>query len=61
MRNSYKDQYNEWAYEFYEQTGRDPSVKESDGFHGSWLEDKCELADNLRKGEVKWLEYVRVV
>ncbi len=51
MRNSYKDQFNEWAYEVYETTGKDPTVREAEGFRESFVESALDRADQMRKEE----------
>lgn len=50
---NYKDNYNEWASNHWVDTGKDPSLYESEKFWDSWKENQFELADYLRKGEME--------
>ena len=48
MRNSYKDEFNEWAYEYQEHFGRDPDLQACESFDNAWMDEKLELADQYR-------------
>lgn len=45
---SYKDEFNEWANNFYWETGRDPSLNDSELFRTQWVDDVCSYADELK-------------
>jgi hypothetical protein len=42
---NYKDEFNEWASEFFEMMGRDPELYECEEFERDWLENSCELLE----------------
>lgn len=48
MRNSYKDQFNEWASQYQDNYGRDPDVKACEDFSEVWMDEKLDLADAYR-------------
>ena len=48
---SHKEEYGEWAYEFFEEHGRDPTLEESKCFVDNWISSRLDHADYLRKTE----------
>ena len=46
---NYKDEYNEWAQQVFEETGTHPDLDESEGFRCSYVGNLCDLGDELRK------------
>ena len=46
---NYKEAYNEWALQFFEERGRDPDLIESEGFSSRFDDNLCDLGDELRK------------
>ena len=48
---NYKELFGEWAYNFYEQTGSDPSMKDCESFRDSWISDIEALIDSEREAQ----------
>ncbi len=48
MRNSYKDEFNEWASQYQEWYGRDPDLEACKSFDNMYIDGRTDLADAYR-------------